>query len=433
MKGFWKDNSYFKISLYAIFFSVVTILFYRFSSNTDNIAPSIMAFLSNIVKIILPILYGLLIAYLFNPIMIFFEKYYKLWFKPQNPKFKKFIRTLSILSVYVCIVGTLIIMVRYLVPQISENIKELLMVLPDSVNELSTKITEMETAINSNIATLPYQLDTSKIFDMINPEKIFDPELINNVATKLMNSALSITSSLYNWIMGLVIAFYMLTQKEDFTRGTKRLIYSTLSKNHAEKIIAIFAEGHSIFVQFFVGKFIDSTIIGVLCFIGLSIMKNPYALLLSVIVGVFNMIPYFGPLLGAIPSVVITLFTGFMPAVFVGIFIFALQQFDGLVLGPKILGDSIGLSPFWIISGIIIGGALWGPLGMFFASPIIAVILNNIERWVTKRLMARNISDEFIDEPHPYSLSAANDNKLISSKGKNKKKNTLSNESQSSK
>ena len=226
MKGFWKDNSYFKISLYAIFVSVVTILFYRFSSNTDNIAPSIMAFLSNIVKIILPILYGLLIAYLFNPIMIFFEKYYKLWFKPQNPKFKKFIRTLSILSVYVCIVGTLIIMVRYLVPQISENIKELLMVLPDSVNELSTKITEMETAINSNIATLPYQLDTSKIFDMINPEKIFDPELINNVATKLMNSALSITSSLYNWIMGLVIAFYMLTQKEDFTRGTKRLIYS---------------------------------------------------------------------------------------------------------------------------------------------------------------------------------------------------------------
>ena len=431
MKGFWKDNSYFKISLYAIFVAVVTILFYRFSSNTDNIAPSIMAFFNGIINIILPILYGLLIAYLFNPIMIFFEKYYTLWLKPQNPKFKKFIRTFSIISVYACIVGTLIIMVRYLVPQIYENIKELLIVLPDSVNNLSTKITEMENAINSNIETLPYQLDTSKLFDMIDPEKILNPELINNLATKLMNSALSITSSLYNWIMGLVIAFYMLTQKEDFARGTKRLIYSTFNRNHAEKIIAIFAEGHSIFVQFFVGKFIDSTIIGVLCFIGLSIMKNPYALLLSVIVGVFNMIPYFGPLLGAIPSVVITLFTGFMPAVFVGIFIFALQQFDGLVLGPKILGDSIGLSPFWIISGIIIGGALWGPLGMFFASPVIAVILNNIERWVTKRLMARNISDEFIDEPHPYSLSPAPDKKLISSKSK--KKNPSSNETQNSK
>ena len=432
VKGFWKDNSYFKISLYAIFVAVVTILFYRFSSNTDNIAPSIMTFFGKVINIILPILYGFLIAYLFNPIMMFFEKYYKLWLKPQNPKLKKFIRTLSILSVYICIVGTLIIMVRYLVPQISENIKELLMVLPDSVNELSSKITEMEEAINSNIATLPYQLDTSKIFDMINPEKIFNPELINNVVTKLMNSAFSITSSLYNWIMGLVIAFYMLTQKEDFVRGTKRLIYSTFSKNASEKIIAIFAEGHSIFVQFFVGKFIDSTIIGILCFIGLSIMKNPYALLLSVIVGVFNMIPYFGPILGAVPSVIITLFTGFMPAVFVGIFIFALQQFDGLVLGPKILGDSIGLSPFWIISGIIIGGALWGPLGMFFASPIVAVILNNIERSVTKRLRARNISDEFIETPHPYSISSPNDNKLIPSKGKKQKKNNQ-NTSESSK
>ena len=407
MKGFWKD-SYFKISLYAIFVSVVTILFYRFSSNTDNIAPSIMTFISGIIKVILPILYGLLIAYLFNPIMIFFEKYYTRWFKPKSSKLKKFIRTLSIISVYVCIVGTLILMVRYLVPQISQNIKELLIVLPDSMNELSAQITQIENTINANIATLPYEFDTTKIFEVIDPEKLFDPQLLNNIGTKIMNSALSITSSLYNWIMGLVIAFYMLTQKEDFSRGTKRLMYSIFKKSHAERIIAFFAEGHSIFVQFFVGKFIDSTIIGIICFIGLSILKNPYALLLSVIVGVFNMIPYFGPILGAVPAVVITLFTGFMPAVFVGIFIFMLQQFDGLVLGPKILGDSIGLSPFWIISGIIIGGALWGPLGMFFASPIIAVVLNNIERWVTRRLSLRNISDEVIDTPHPYSISASN-------------------------
>ena len=407
MKGFWKD-SYFKISLYAIFVSVVTILFYRFSSNTDNIAPSIMTFIIGIIKVILPILYGLLIAYLFNPIMIFFEKYYTRWFKPKSSKLKKFIRTLSIISVYVCIVGTLILMVRYLVPQISQNIKELLIVLPDSMNELSAQITQIENTINANIATLPYEFDTTKIFEVIDPEKLFDPQLLNNIGTKIMNSALSITSSLYNWIMGLVIAFYMLTQKEDFSRGTKRLMYSIFKKSHAERIIAFFAEGHSIFVQFFVGKFIDSTIIGIICFIGLSILKNPYALLLSVIVGVFNMIPYFGPILGAVPAVVITLFTGFMPAVFVGIFIFMLQQFDGLVLGPKILGDSIGLSPFWIISGIIIGGALWGPLGMFFASPIIAVVLNNIERWVTRRLSLRNISDEVIDTPHPYSISASN-------------------------
>ena len=414
MKNFWKDNQYFKISLYVIFVAVVTILFYRFSSNTDNIAPSIIAFIGGIVKIILPILYGLLIAYIFNPIMIFFESYYLKWIKPKTVKQKKAIRTLSIISVYICIIGTVILMIRYLVPQIYENIRELLMVLPDSVQQLNEKIAVLEETINSNLATFPYHLDTSKVFDMINPQKLFNAEVINNLLSSIMGSAVSITSFLYNWLMALVIAFYMLTQKEDFTRGTKRLVYSVLRKSHAEKVVAICAEGHAIFMQFFVGKFIDSTIIGIICFIGLSILRNPYALLLSVIVGVFNMIPYFGPILGAVPSIIITLFTGFMPAVFVAIFILLLQQFDGLVLGPKILGNSIGLSPFWIISGILIGGALWGPLGMFFASPIVAVILNNIQRWINKRLKDRNISDEFIDTPHPYSISNSSSSNLTS-------------------
>ncbi|MBP3888291.1 MAG: AI-2E family transporter [Cellulosilyticum sp.] len=423
MKSFWKDNQYFKISLYAIFVVVVAILFYRFSSNTDNIAPSIIAFLGSIVKIILPILYGLLIAYLFNPIMIFFEGYFIKWLKPKSIKAKKIIRTLAIVSVYLCIIGTIILMIRYLIPQISENIRDLLVAVPNYTEQLSNHIANIEDTINSSVATLPYALDTSKLFDMIDPHRFLNADMLDSLVSGIMDSAVSITSSFYNWIMALVIAFYMLTQKEDFARGGKKLIYSLLRKDHAEKVVALCAEGNAIFIQFFVGKFIDSTIIGIICFIGLSILRNPYALLLSVIVGVFNMIPYFGPILGAIPAIIITLFTGFMPAVFVAIFILILQQFDGLVLGPKILGDSIGLSPFWIISGILIGGALWGPLGMFFASPLVAVILNNINRWIDKRLHERNISDEFIETPHPYSIQANSNSKLLYSK---KKKSTSS-------
>lgn len=399
MKNFWKDNHYLRVSLYAIFVAVATILFYRFSSNSDNIAPSIVAFLGAVTKIITPILYGLLFAYLLNPIMIFFEKYYHKWFKPSTVKQKKSIRTLSIISVYVCIIGMLILMVRYLVPQIYENIKELINVAPAYLDQLNAKIIGVETAINDNIAALPLHFDTTQIFEMINPEKLFDVDFINNIVSNIMTKAMTLTSSLYNWIMGLVIAFYTLMQKEDFARGMKRLTYAIFHKDLAEKIIAIFAEGHEIFIQFFVGKFIDSFIIGVICFVGLTIMKNPYAILLSIIIGIFNMIPYFGPILGAVPAVIITLFTGFMPAVFVAIFVLILQQFDGMVLGPKILGDSIGLSPFWIVSGIIVGGALWGPLGMFFASPIIAVILKNTERWVQRRLQSRVISESTFSGP----------------------------------
>lgn len=421
MKNFWKDNAYFKISLYAIFVSIVTILFYRFSSNSDNIAPSIAAFLGDITKIILPILYGLLLSYLLNPIMMFFEKYYLKWFKPKTVKQKKMLRTLSIVSVYVCIIGLLTLMIRYLVPQIYENIRQLIEAAPKYMEELNNKIIALELAINDNVATLPFTLDTQEIFNRFNPEKFFNMTLVNNMISGIMSKAITVTSSLYNWIMGIVIAFYVLTQKEDFSRGMKRLTYAMFRKDRAEKIVAVFSEGHDIFIQFFVGKFIDSFIIGIICFVGLSLMGNPYALLLSVIVGIFNMIPYFGPILGAIPAVIITLFTGFMPAVFVGIFIFILQQFDGMVLGPKILGDSIGLSPFWIVSGIIVGGALWGPLGMFFASPIIAVILKNIERWIQKRLNAKQITEEaFASTPPVVSTLQRLNSPLKLSKSKKK-------------
>ena len=391
MKGFFKNNNYLKISLYAIFVVVVSILFYRISSNTDNIAPSIMNFIGGIIDIIEPILFGLLIAYLFNPIMMFFETYLKKWFKPSSSRQTNAIRSISILLVYVCIIGTIILMFQYLVPQISKNIGELSLALPDYAKSLEGKINEIENSINQSIEGLPYILDTSKIFDMIDPVKYLNTNFIGHIMTNILNHATGIVSSLFNWLMGLVIAFYVLQQKESFANGTKRLCHTLFSTKFATKTINIFSEGHEIFIKFFVGKFVDSFIIGILCLIGLTILRNPYALLLSIIVGVFNMIPYFGPFLGAIPAVLITLFTGFMPAVMVAIFIFILQQFDGLVLGPKILGDSIGLSPFWIISGILIGGAIWGPLGMFFASPIIAVILKNLDRYMDKALKRKQI------------------------------------------
>ena len=401
MKNFWKGNEYLKISLYAILVIIVSILFYRISSNTDNIAPSIASFFAGIIKVISPILYGLLIAYLFNPIMAFFEKYLMKWFKPKSMRQKKAIRSFSIALVYLFIIGTLILVFRFMIPKIFDNIKELATASPNYIHQLETYLDTAESAVDSNLSTFPYQFDTSKIFDILNPEKYFDANFLSDIVSAIMSQAVNITSSLFNWIMGLVIAFYVLAQKENFAYSMKKLTYALFSRSNANRIINLLSEGHEVFIQFFIGKFIDSLIIGIIAFIGLTLMDNPYAILLALIIGVFNMIPYFGPILGAIPAVVITLFTGFTPAVFVGLFIFILQQFDGLVLGPKILGDSIGLSPFWIISGILIGGALWGALGMFFASPIIAVLLANLDRW-----MDRVLKNKAIDIP-PIAIQTA--------------------------
>lgn len=395
MKKLWKNTPYFQFSLYAIFVIIVSILFYRISSNTDNIVPSIMNFIGNGMSLIAPILYGLLIAYLFNPIMDFFETYLLKWLKPSTQKQKKFIRLLSIWAVYISIIGTVFLMFRYLIPQILDNIKQLTTALPSYLDEWTAQVNALETAVNQNLATFPYHLDIGGFFDNFNPSHYVNKGTLDSVISTIFSTvtskAVTFGSSIFNWIMGLVIAFYILSQKEAFAHASKRLTYSLFNRNLADRIIAVATEGHETFIQFFIGKFIDSLIIGIICFVGLSLLRNPYAILLSLIVGVFNMIPYFGPFLGAIPAIIITLFTGFMPAVLVAVFIIILQQFDGLVLGPKILGDSIGISPFWIISGVLVGGALWGPLGMFFASPIIAVTLRNLNRWMDRKLDEKNI------------------------------------------
>lgn len=404
MKKIWKDNPYFKIAVYALAVAILTILFYRLSSNSDNIMPSIMGFFKGIINILLPILYGFLIAYLFNPIMMFFEKYYMKWFKPHpdNPKALSTVRSLSILSVYVVIGGTLALLIKFVIPQIYSNIKDLANALPSYMDLLNSKLSEAEVFIDENFSDYITTKDIASMFDMFDPHKILNFDLFNNIFSTVKNHAVSIFGALYNIIMGLVIAWYMLAQKDSFTLGTKKIVYVLFSKERANKIISVAAEGHQIFVNFFIGKFIDSAIIGVIAFIGFSIMKNPYALLLAIVVGIFNMIPYFGPILGAIPAVGITLFIGFKPAMAVLIFIVVLQQFDGLVLGPKILGDSIGLSPFWIISGIIVGGALWGPLGMFFASPIVALILTVTNRSLNRHLEQKGIAPDSIQTSRNY-------------------------------
>ena len=315
---------------------------------------------------------------------------------------------LSIIIVYICIFGTLFLTIRFLVPQILDNIKVLFNNLPTYLDELKDIIAQLQHTINQNIS---YPDVTQFVNEIINPSKVshlVDFASLSKAFDHVISGTMNLTGTILNLIIGIMIASYAVMQKETFTNGSKRLIYALFRQNTANKIISIASESHTTIIRFFVGKSLDSLIIGIICFIVLSIMKNPYALLLSFIVGLFNMIPYFGPFIGAIPAVILTLFEGIPAAIGVAIFIFLLQQFDGLYLGPKILGESIGITPFWIISAITVGGAIAGPLGMFFASPILAVILSITNRWIDKRLNTKRIDlpklspDEIIPHTPPH-------------------------------
>lgn len=390
LKKIW-DTYYIKIALYTLFVIVSAILVYRISSNTDNIIPHVYAYIKSIISIFTPILYGLLIAYLLNPAVTFFERHLIKW--TQSITFKDFkrLRVLSIIIVYLCVFGTLFLTIRFLIPQILDNIKVLFNNLPTYLDEIRAILIQLQHTINENIA---YPDVTQFVNEVLNPSKVshlLDFTSLSKAFDHVISSTMNLTGTILNLIIGIMIASYAIMQKETFTNGSKRLIYALFKENMANKIICIASESHTTIIRFFVGKSLDSLIIGLICFIVLSIMKNPYALLLSFIVGLFNMIPYFGPLIGAIPAIILTLFEGIPAAIGVAIFIFILQQFDGLYLGPKILGESIGITPFWIISAITVGGALAGPLGMFFASPILAVILSLLNRWIDRRLDTKRI------------------------------------------
>lgn len=205
---------------------------------------------------------------------------------------------------------------------------------------------------------------------------------------RIVSSTINIASILLNVILGIVISIYILFDKEEIGERSKKIIYAIFPKKASFNIINFCKESNNTFEKFFVGKIIDSTIIGIIFFIGASLLKAPFAILLSIIIGVTNIIPFFGPFIGAIPVLFITLLFDIsdpLKTVWIAIFIILLQQFDGNILGPKILGDSIGIKPIGIIFAIIIGKALFGIAGMFFGVPVFAVIFSTFNSLIDKR------------------------------------------------
>ena len=194
-----------------------------------------------------------------------------------------------------------------------------------------------------------------------------------------------------NIMIGVIISVYLLVSKQKFVGQGKKVLYALFYERQANNILEVVRKSHSIFSGFISGKLIDSLIIGVLCFIGMSIMKMPYIPLVSVLVGVTNVIPFFGPYLGAIPSILLILLISPGKGIMFLIFIIILQQLDGNIIGPKILGSSTGLSAFWVIFAILIGSGLFGIIGMIAGVPVFAVIYYLIKTGLEYSLRKKNL------------------------------------------
>lgn len=217
-------------------------------------------------------------------------------------------------------------------------------------------------------------------------------ESLDEIVDMIFFQITNITSGIFNFLIGMIMAFYLLYDKNIIKKNINKILYTLFSKEMVYKINDFGRDADDLFGRYIVGRTVDSFIIGVIAFIGLSILGIPYRLLFSIVIGVTNIIPYFGPYLGGIPVIIVTMFSSFQEALWVAVFILALQQFDGLVLGPKILGDSVGIRPIWIILSIYVGGRIFGILGMFLGVPVFAVIVMFLERLIKRRLEKRGIS-----------------------------------------
>jgi len=333
------------------------------------------SFRFTLIKAIRPIAIAFSIAYLVDPIVRLFSNKFKLTRK------KSLVITLLLL---LC---TIFVMISLVLPNLLDSFNNLNTLLSAPVQNETTdgdvySIEGIEKLLGIEI-TNEMLSDANKAFDSAMTEL---SSTLTAALQGIISSILAFTSSIVSFFLSFIIAIYMLLDKEDLLRRFKRMSKAFLSKEKHQYLTHIAQTTNDVFSSFFVGKIIDSAIIGVLCWGVMFLFKIPNATTFGFIVGLTNMIPYFGPIIGAVPCVIITLIIAPTKALWVLIIIIVLQQFDGLILGPKILGDKLGVGAFWIITAVTVGGAIWGVMGMLLGVPIVIIFKNLIEESVDRRL-----------------------------------------------
>lgn len=342
----------------------------------------VLAVIGKFLTILMPFILGFFFACFINPLV---KRVHSLLNRMKPGKGAKIKKAFSVIISYVVVIGVITVLLIYIIPQIKASIGELGNTIQDGYQYMITHQKEL----NEKIPFIGLGGGIEYI-------KEFAYKKIMSNGSEILPYVYHVSSSLlttsYNVLMGLVISIYIILDMKKLKRSARKVVYALSPKKKEQEVWQTMKQCSHIFNGFLIGKMIDSLIIGILCLIAMSILKLPYALLLSLIVCITNMIPYFGPIIGAIPGVMIYLFIDIRYAFIFALMILILQQFDGLYLGPKILGDQTGIKPLWVIFGITVGGAYFGVMGMFLGVPVVAVIMYLLQLFLDKKLKKKNIS-----------------------------------------
>jgi predicted PurR-regulated permease PerM len=388
---------YLAIGLTAFLVIVGSLLFFFLIDRYHGFT----AIVSKMIGILQPITIGLVIAYLMTPIVNFEERHLLplAQKKMKDPeKAKKLVRVISVLGALIFFVLIIAVLLLMVIPELYKSINGMIGTLPKQVNDFMDWLNEYVSSDSDISSYLEVGLTKSTEFFENWAKTDFLPQT-KNIMVGVTTGVINAVKVLFNVLVGIIISIYVLMSKEEFVGQSKKLMYALLPGKSANAVIHTVHKSNEIFGGFISGKLLDSLIIGILCFICLYFMNMPYAVLVSVIVGVTNVIPFFGPYLGAIPSAILIMLASPIQGVYFIIFIVILQQFDGNILGPAILGESTGLSSFWVVFSILVGGGIFGILGMIIGVPAFAVIFYVFRRTVNHILRKKELplsSEEYI-------------------------------------
>ncbi len=362
----------------------LSILFFFFLFRLDVVGK----YLNAAANTLMPFIIGCVMAYLIYPISQGITLYLD---KLTGERFKKATLSIGIFTGLIIFAVAIYLLLWMLLPQLIDSITSIIVGMPGMVESLSDWITDLlkdnpklQEAANVALANSSEQLQ-SWLTQTLIPKA-------QEIITTLSASVISTFWFLFDFVIGIIVCVYVLSSADKLKRQAKMIVSAVAPKKYVNSIFEITYEMDQCFGGFIRGKLLDSLIIGILCFICISIMEMPYPVLVSTIVGVTNIIPFFGPFIGAIPGTILILTVSPIQALYFVIFIFILQQFDGNILGPTILGQSTGLGSIWVLFSILIFGDLFGFVGMIIGVPTFAVIYFLISKYVFKKLEERDLN-----------------------------------------
>ncbi len=404
----WDLKKYVVIATVTFLTFCCCILFFFFIYRYHGFAE----YWQKLMGILQPVIMGCIVAYLLNPVMGFLEGHLFRYFKPrvkEERKAKKMARSFGTVGAIVFFLLIIFLLLYMMIPELMKSIQNMMVNLPKELDDFDRwlgDLMEEGSPFVDWLSVLGVDLSSAGSYVEALLQKQILPQ-INTYLTYVASFTTGVISAfkmLFNFIVGLVIAIYLLIGKETFIGQGKKIVYAALPSRFGNVVIRTMRVTNQMFGGFISGKILDSAIIGVICYVGLMIMQMPYSLLVAVIVGVTNVIPFFGPLIGAVPGFVLIVLAEPVKGLYFLIFVLVLQQVDGNIIGPKILGDSTGLSAFWVVFAILVGGGLFGFMGMLLGVPTFAVIYYLIREIVAYILKKRKLPEATREYIHMHNV-----------------------------